>query len=385
MTSNPVIRLSAALCLLSGAASLHAEPTSLESIDAAIAKGVAFLEKSQAATGAWDDENLAAMTALPVAAIMRNPARAEGTVPASAQKGYAFILSQVKPDGGIYKEKLGTYNTALSLMSLTLHPEAATTHVETVKNARNYLIGLQAKKGTKSETEAPYLGGIGYGGSVPHSDLSNSHLAMEALYYSKQILADTPAGQNLTDLDWAAAIDFVSRCQNLEGEHQMPGNAVTDQNRGGFVYFPGNTKSESDQVGDKVALRSYGSMSYAGLLSFIYADMDPSDPRVVAVKKWLGANYTLKENPFMGAQGLYYYYHTMAKVIALSKIEKLELKDGSQVDWKNELAAKLIGDQNEDGSWTNKEANRWREDNAVLVTSYSLLSLENIRHALTGK
>ena len=34
-------------------------------------------------------------------------------------------------------------------------------------------------------------GGIGYGGSYAHSDLSNTHLALEALYYSKQVLSDT--------------------------------------------------------------------------------------------------------------------------------------------------------------------------------------------------
>ena len=32
--------------------------------------------------------------------------------------------------------------------------------------------------------------------------------------------------------------------------------------------------------GGQVALRSYGSMSYAGLLSFIYAEMDKNDERL---------------------------------------------------------------------------------------------------------
>ena len=39
-------------------------------------------------------------------------------------------------------------------------------------------------------------------------------------------------------------------------------------------------------------------MSYAGLLSFIYAEMDSNDPRVVAVRDWLTKHYTIKE-PWM--------------------------------------------------------------------------------------
>ena len=39
---------------------------------------------------------------------------------------------------------------------------------------------------------------------------------------------------------------------------------------------------EIENSNGSIALRSYGSMSYAGLLSFIYAEMDSKDPRVVA-------------------------------------------------------------------------------------------------------
>jgi squalene-hopene/tetraprenyl-beta-curcumene cyclase len=44
-------------------------------------------------------------------------------------------------------------------------------------------------------------------------------------------------------------------------------------------------------------LRSYGSMSYAGLLSMIHAQVDKNDPRVKAVIDWLSKNYTHDENP----------------------------------------------------------------------------------------
>ena len=53
----------------------------------------------------------------------------------------------------------------------------------------------------------------------------------------------------------------------------------------------------------RTALRSYGSISYAGMLSYAYANLKKDDSRVTAVRKWLTDNYTLEENPGMGAQG----------------------------------------------------------------------------------
>ena len=39
---------------------------------------------------------------------------------------------------------------------------------------------------------------------------------------------------------------------------------------------------ETNLPSGRVALRSYGSISYAGLLSYIYADLKKDDPRVQA-------------------------------------------------------------------------------------------------------
>ena len=110
--------------------------------------------------------------------------------------------------------------------------------------------------------------------------------------------------------------------------------------------------------------------------------MDPADKRIEFVKKWLGDNYTVDENPAMGAQGQFYYYHTMAKALTISGIDQLELKDGGKADWKTELTKKLIGFQKEDGSWINEGSNRWMEDDKVLVTSYALLSLAHVLNDL---
>ncbi|MEM0967984.1 MAG: cycloartenol synthase, partial [Verrucomicrobiota bacterium] len=198
------------------------------------------------------------------------------------------------------------------------------------------------------------------------------------LVYSRKVVEDTGTPEPF-QLDWDAAISFVSRCQNRGESNDLPSLHVRPEDQGGFVYFPGNSKAGQTQVGEKkVALRSYGSMSYAGLLSFIYADLDPSDPRMVSVLTWLKANYTLEENPHMEAQGLYYYYHTLSKALSLAGLPILTLADQSEVAWKEELASRLLSLQKPDGSWINDASSRWWENDPALVTSYALLALANI-------
>src|SRR5690606_37638671 len=187
------------------------------------------------------------------------------------------------------------------------------------------------------ELDHPMDGGVGYGGSYAHSDLSNTHLALEALDYSRSLIADNPK-EKAYDLNWEAAIAFVSRCQNLPETNPEEWASDDPANKGGFIYFPGDSKAgEMELENGKTALRSYGSMSYAGLLSMIYADVDQSDPRVKAVIDWLEENFAVVENPGLGLQGLYYYYHTMAKALNQAGIDELKTSDGSSIIWREEL------------------------------------------------
>lgn len=358
-------------------------------IEQAIAKGSAFLKAQQKTeTGSWSDPVNPAFTAIAISAILGDPSLdpAKG-LPAEVEKGYEFLLANVHDDGGIYGKGLATYNTALSVTALSQSGKKE--HLPVIAKARRLLINQQADYDKKGVVDNVFDGGIGYGGSSTHSDLSNTTLAVEALYYSKKALADTEFDDSAEfDLDWKAAIEFISACQNSEATVRRLGDlaGLREEDKGGFIYYPGDTKSEEIELktggGVKTALRSYGSMSYAGLLSFIYADMDRNDPRIAAAMEWLQKNYTLEENPGMDAQGLYYYYHTMAKALAIGGTKTLVDPAGKKIDWKKDLALKLMGGQAADGSWTNMTSNRWMEDNSVLVTSYSLLALEHIYRQL---
>jgi squalene-hopene/tetraprenyl-beta-curcumene cyclase len=343
----------------------------------AIDRGLTWLQANQNSNGWWSTPDHPAMTALALMAYQGEPSgRYRRQEPDWLRRGYGYVLGCVQPDGGIHRSNLITYNTALSMMALLVanKPE----YEPALRNARKFLVSLQSDFGEKGVLDNPFDGGIGYGSHYDHSDMGNTLQALEALYYSKHLVADKNA-TDTRDLNYAAAIHFLQRCQNLPSHNPETWASDDATNKGGFIYYPGHSMAggtTNAQTG-RVALRSYGSISYGGLLSYIYADLSPDDPRVRAVLEWLGRNYTLEENPAMGAQGLFYYYHTMAKALSTANIRALELSDGRKVNWRKELGSRLLDLQQRDGSWANTNG-RWWEKDPVLVTAYCLLSLEII-------
>jgi squalene-hopene/tetraprenyl-beta-curcumene cyclase len=169
------------------------------------------------------------------------------------------------------------------------------------------------------------------------------------------------------------ALKFVSRCQNLETSHNNTPFAAKIED-GGFYYTPAAGGTSQAGLAANGGLRSYGSMTYAGLKSMIFAGVKMNDPRAKAAFTWIQKNYTLSLNPGMGKQGLYYYYHTFAKSLTVMKVDWVEDSKGVKHDWRKELTAKLMKEQLPNGSWTNS-ADRWYEGDPNLVTAYSLMAL----------
>lgn len=383
------MRLLPALVVLATATSLPAQTHAdryvsvKQEMRQAIARGNAWLKSQQKPGGHWDDEGLPAFTALALTAATRDPNLEKGApFPEHIDKGFAWLVSQQKEDGGIYNRGLTVYNTATSVTALVAADLKK--YEPAIVKGRKHLIDQQWDIGKAKETDHQNDGGIGYGSKNDRADMSNTYLAIEALALSKKVVEDGGHGQQ-PDLDWDAAVTFLSRCQNLEATNDRDWASDDEKNKGGFIYGPNETKAGEEQLPNgRTALRSYGSISYAGLLSFIYAKVSATDPRVVAVKEWLGKNYTLDENPGMGGQGLYYYYQTMSKALTAANIVELKLDGGRQVDWKKDLAERLLATQKSDGSWVN-ENGRWMESNPVLVTAYTVMSLEQIYHSMPDK
>lgn len=356
-------------------------PSFRNEVQQAIHRGLTWLESNQNSNGWWSTPDQPAVTALALTAAMGEPGGkfADGSAPWIA-RGYKFLLSNAQPDGGIHRSNLVTYNTAISLTALMAANQPDYDPV--ALKARQFLIGLQRDFGEKGETDDVFDGGIGYGSKYEHSDMGNTLAALEALYYSRRLVKDKPQTGS-RDLNWAAAIQFLQNCQNLPSHNKQAWASDDPKHRGGFIYYPGHSMAgaETNATTRRVALRSYGSISYGGMLSYIYAKLQRNDPRVVAVFNWLQQNYTLDENPGMGAQGLYFYLHTMTKALNAYGIDELELADGRRVNWRREVATKLINVQQRDGSWMNDNG-RWWERDPALVTSYAVMSLAMLYRGL---
>ncbi len=357
---------------------LKAEPNvSLRNeVKRAIGKGLEWLSRSQSPEGFWSSPEYPAITGLGLCAFRLQPeAVSNSAEPEAVRKGYAFLLTCVQTNGGIYRKELPSYNTSIGLMALVLAQR--TEYTPLILNARKFIAGLQVDAGQAGKIDTPFDGGIGYGRDDKQPDLSNTSFALEAMAASRNFGKDKNVS-NAADLNWQAAIHFIQSCQNLPAYNGEKWVADDPANKGGFVYAPGRSMAgETNLASGRVALRSYGSMSYAGLLSYIYADLKRDDPRVIAVYEWLRRNYTVDENPALGNQGLYYYYQMMAKALSVYGGDRIELANGKAVNWREQLALKLINLQRADGSWAN-ENGRWFEKDPALVTAYSVIALDLI-------
>ncbi|PKP53414.1 MAG: hypothetical protein CVT92_04560 [Bacteroidetes bacterium HGW-Bacteroidetes-1] len=336
-------------------------------VDHSIKIGLKWLMDQQDKNGSW--QNYPAITALVLSSFLRAHPSITHDEP-FIKKGFDFLISCVKPDGGIYNDNMPTYNTAICVTALK---DAKNPGFQTIiSNAESFLMRTQfGYDGTLSPDSLNY-GGVGYG-EKERADLSNLQWAIEAL--AKEDIVEMNPEQKLTAeeiksmtskrLFYDKALIFLAKCQNLQSINPE----VDSSNDGGFVYGPGTSKAGGTS--------SYGSMTYAGLKSLIYAKVDKDDIRVKAAFEWISKNFMVEETPFMGKQGLYYYYQTMAKTLHAYGDETITDSAGKSIAWRNVLADQLIKTQHAEGFWIN-ENGRWWENNPVLVTSYSILALEEL-------
>ena len=320
---------------------------------AAIQRSVNFFTDKQKPDGSWCQHP--AITGL-VCMALNNSGTKElvGIRKAAVDKGREFILKYVQPDGSIWlagrEQEYPNYTTAICLAALAILNRPEDENV--MRKARKYLIGSQFTEDNKdnpTKKDDPSYGGIGYG-KTGRPDLSNTQWALEALYLTeyldKEPQAKSPEDTKKADLAWKNAIMFLSRVQNLPESNDQAW-VVKDKNDpsyGGFIYKSDESKA-SEKFDDKKSLRSYGSMTYAGLKSMIYAKLKKDDPRVKAAIEWASKNYTLDENPGMGPEGLYYYIQTFSKAMSLLGDDTLKTSDGKEHPWRVDTVKKLLSMQ----------------------------------------
>lgn len=335
-----------------------------------VAKAVEYLRtKGQQSDGSYSASPRTgqAVTALVTTALMRS-----GVAPSDpvVLKSLKLLEAHVQPDGSIANPKspLQNYETSIAVMCFA-EANRDGRYDAILKNADKYLKEQIFDEADGKEKSDTYYGGSGYGGTS-RPDLSNTSFLVEAL-------KSTGNDENSQAIQKALA--FVSRCQNLESEHNSLAFAAKNPD-GGFIYNPiGEGSSEAGKT-DNGGLRSYGSMTYAGLKSMIYAGLKKDDKRVKAAVKWLQNHYDLDSNPGVGQAGLYYYYSTLGKALEVMGESTITDAKGTEHNWRKELIAELAERQKEDGSWVNTDS-KWMEGDANLVTGFALLTLANCKEA----
>jgi squalene-hopene/tetraprenyl-beta-curcumene cyclase len=345
-------------------------------VAAAIQRSLKRLESTQHPDGGWpgfDENSDPAVSSLIAKAFAQDPRY--GPKHPVVRKALRFILAAKQPDGGIYAVPLvKNYSASVALMFLSsLDDPALRDEIraqQTFLTSRQWHEGKTDNDGRPIDPKHPWYGGAGYG-RHQRPDLSNTQMMLEALHQS---------GLPATDPVFQRAVVFISRCQMCGDTNDMPFAKFARD--GGFIYTDANggeSKAGTETVDGHELLRSYGSMTYAGFKSLLYANVDRNDHRVQLAYRWIRSNYTLDANPNMPGQhskeGLYYYYHVFAKALAAWGQPTIEMLDGTKRNWRLDLCNKLLAAQQPDGSWVNT-ADRWMEGNPDLVSAYAILALQ---------
>ncbi|MCL1856060.1 MAG: terpene cyclase/mutase family protein [Kiritimatiellaeota bacterium] len=356
------------------------EAASVEPVAAAAAvtvsaesRGLAWLAAQQREDGLFSSEEYPAMTALAMQALA---ASGDAQYAPNVDRAVAAILRYVQPDGGIYKDipgrkggGLSSYNTSICMTALASLKRPDLTPV--LLNARAFIAGTQELE------DAIFKGGFGYDRAQgrAYADITNTSFALEAMHATAALEDNRPASQGRVDIDWDAALAFLEGVQN--------GADTGEENAGGFFYTHNDPKGGSQtnsvatadgETEQRVILRSYGSVTYEGMLAMIYCQLDRTDPRVVSALDWATRYWTLDENSKNGDQGLYFYYNVLARALAAAKVPVLKSPTLGDIHWQAALTQKLHSLQHPDGYWVNDHA-RFMENDPILVTAYTLLAL----------
>ena len=265
-------------------------------------------------------------------------------------KALTYLEGFIGPKGGLSEAPHANYSTSIALVAFQ-QANGGGRYDRIIKAGQKFLTTMQWDESEGRTRDDAFYGGAGYGGANSRPDLSNTAFFIEALRDSG-LPADDPSMKK--------ALLFVSRCQNLKSEFndQEWAGKIND---GGFIY---TAASGGETMAGKAAdggLRSYASMTYAGLKSMIYAGLGKDDLRVKAALAYVKAHYTLDENPGLGQQGLYYYYHTFAKTMFVLGEPALIDALGNSHDWRAELVAALGKRQQPKVAGSTVQTVSWKE------------------------
>ncbi len=300
------------------------------SIEDAIDGGVRWLQERQNRDGSWS--------------FMIDSHRNGGTALAL----YTLIKSGVSPDDPCSVAALEflasgdptrTYSVGCQLMALAAIGDMQ--HKEWVERLVQILLEYET---------ANHRGIWGYPGG---GDLSVTQYAALGLFAASKFGVQAPV-ETWQDLVSAAIDDFQLPSREVPWSGANP--SKTGSNRiAGFSYRPNSGPGTAT-----------GSMTTAGLCVLGFANLSVGRRlgrrhlRMIERAKgpalaWLEHHYTVARNPAAERAGsgggrTHYYLYGLERVAALYRLEKV-----GQFDWYRDGALWLLGNQNDDGSWSSHE------------------------------
>ncbi len=221
---RPVAILVAALTITLALALLAAEPKAetgnVKQWEQTVDKAIAFLKANQAGDGSWGGKQSPGITGVVLTGMLRT-GRIDNSDPV-VEKALKYIESLINPKAGHIAGKdprIGLQNYVTSVNVLALVTAGRDSYKPVIADATKFLRKLQWDEEEGKTKKDDFFGGAGYD-SKSRPDLSNTQFFLDAL---------VAAGVPKTDPAYAKAAIFVSRCQNIKGEHT--GSAVGGQDR----------------------------------------------------------------------------------------------------------------------------------------------------------
>ncbi|MCK4971462.1 MAG: hypothetical protein KAS77_13080, partial [Thermoplasmata archaeon] len=284
----------------------------------------------------------------------------------TVQDALGFMRHFYNLKDGSMVDSFQNYDTAISLMAMSAvdDPQDA----ERIVNMSAFLQRFQFNDDNPyyNMTQEWYRGGWPNHAGIP--DASNSQFGLLGLQ-----AADLYADQvTISDTVWTDAISFMNACQNLPDVNELEwahNTSLPSHDDGGFVY---NGYRSRTPLGE-LMYESYGSMTAAGLFSYLVSGHGPDNPEVAAARDWLEHEYSLVSNPRMAGTGLYYYLWTQARALAMSPNDWIVDGSGKLHDWRPETVDYFLDRQLPNGGWPGNPSIGWREDEPELAGIYALL------------
>jgi hypothetical protein len=295
-----------------------------KAVNLAIDRAVAFLVSMQEkGTGVWQDHHgqPGGLTALCTLAILNAgvPATDERVRPA-----LDYLCTRGKPQM--------VYASSLTIMSLaaaypTARPDQRAIFAARIKEHALWLQAIQISDGERK-------GGWRYSRDSGQGDNSNSQFALLALHEAERILPDL----KIEEQTWRRALAYWTEQQHPDGSWGY----IKGSNIGAFA-------------------QASGSMTCAGVSSVIIAsgrlsegDAGAEGGRIQCCGKhdeedaaerglaWLGAKFSVEENPGAAGEWQLYYLYGVERVGRLSGRRFFYNRKGQPRDWYREGAAHLL-------------------------------------------